>query len=77
MISSPLGVEVPAGLSVERNLDAVAQANQDRLKEGGDWVIFPSTLEMIALGRYACDESGAIHFDGKPVPEGLRYGQFA
>jgi phosphoribosylglycinamide formyltransferase-1 len=77
MISSPLSVEVPAGLSMERDLDAVAEANQERLKESGDWVIFPATLEMIALGRYARDDEGVIHFDEKPVPEGLRYGQFA
>jgi folate-dependent phosphoribosylglycinamide formyltransferase PurN len=77
MISSPLDVEVPAGLFADRDLDAVAAANQERLKEAGDWVIFPATLEMIAEGRFAQDETGAIHFDGRPAPEGLRHGRIA
>lgn len=77
MISSPMQVVVQAGLSPDRDLDAVAAANQDRLKEAGDWVIFPATLEMIAQGRFACDETGSIHFDGRAAPEGVRYDRIA
>ena len=47
-------------------------ANQDRLKEAGDWVVFPMTLQYVAEGRFAADESGAVYFDGEPVPAGLR-----
>lgn len=46
--------------------------NQNRLKEYGDWVIFPKTLEYLAQGRFARDESKVMHFDGSPIPKGLR-----
>ncbi len=77
MISNPVDVEVGPGLSPNDDIGAVAEANQDRLKEAGDWVIFPATLEMIGQGRFAHDEKGTVHFDGRPAPDGVRYGRFA
>ncbi|MBU0516979.1 MAG: formyl transferase [Proteobacteria bacterium] len=76
MISAALPVELPApreelGTDPTR-LRRVAGEHQERLKEIGDWVIFPKTIEYLAEGRYAGDESGVIHFDGRPTPDGLR-----
>jgi phosphoribosylglycinamide formyltransferase 1 len=74
MISSPLEVEIPAGadLSEKNTALTVEDQNQERLKEAGDWVIFPKTLEYIATGRYGVGDSGLLHFDGEGIPEGLR-----
>lgn len=50
----------------------VANEHQSKLKEYGDWVIFPKTLLYIAEGRFAQDENGSLYFDGKQIPQGLR-----
>jgi folate-dependent phosphoribosylglycinamide formyltransferase PurN len=76
MISPALDVEIAAGLSLERDLPRIASDNQERLKQQGDWVIFPSTLQLIAEGRFEVDETGLLHFGGKPAPDGIRYGTF-
>lgn len=54
------------------NPDSSFDENQDRLKEKGDWVIFPQTLEWLADGRYSQDEKGNLHFDSEPIPNGVR-----
>jgi len=72
MISKPVSVEI------EDNFDSndkeivkrVEQYNQNKLKENGDWIIFPKTIEMIAAGRFGYDDQGNIYFDNKPVPKG-------
>ena len=46
---------------------------QDRLKEHGDWVIYPLTIQMIAEGRFALGPEG-VYLDGEPVPCGHRLG---
>ena len=46
---------------------------QDQLKERGDWVIYPMTIQMIAQGRFALGPEG-VYFDGEPVPKGYRIG---
>jgi len=46
--------------------------NQSSLKEAGDWKIFPLTLEMIATRRFARDETGLVHLDGTPIPDGKK-----
>ena len=76
MVSDPLKVELPEPLDAllkdrERLLPLV-QEHQERLKEVGDWKIFPRTIEMIAEGRFALDEQNAVYVDGRPVPEGFR-----
>jgi folate-dependent phosphoribosylglycinamide formyltransferase PurN len=57
MVSAPLRVELPMPLEVLRRrgkeLDRIAEEHQQRLKERGDWMIFPKTVEMIARGRFA------------------------
>jgi len=53
-------------------LRQVADAHQDRLKEAGDWKIFPRTIEMMARGRFALDEENRVYVDGRLVPKGYR-----
>jgi len=74
LISPPLAVEIPPGTNLrDRDIARkIADENQDRLKEKGDWVILPLTLEYLAEGRFQTDRSGVIHFDGKPAPRGIR-----
>ncbi len=76
MVSDPLQVELPDSLdSLVRDKDKLiqaAEAHQDRLKEVGDWKIFPQTIEMIARGRFALDESNNVYVDGDPVLQGHR-----
>lgn len=66
MLSSPL--EVIAGQTPEEH--------QNKLKEMGDWKIFPKTIEYIAQGRYAI-QAGQLYFDGKPIPKGIKFEEFA
>jgi folate-dependent phosphoribosylglycinamide formyltransferase PurN len=78
VISEPLPVELPEGVDLgllERDdelLAKVVDEHQDRLKELGDWVIYPMTLQMIAEGKFALDDRGVMHFDGRMVPSGHR-----
>ncbi|MCK4794732.1 MAG: hypothetical protein KAV87_63975, partial [Desulfobacteraceae bacterium] len=69
-------VELPEPLEAlkknnKRYLEVVGE-HQERLKEVGDWKIFPRTVEMIARGRFALDQEGRVYVDGQPVPEGYR-----
>jgi folate-dependent phosphoribosylglycinamide formyltransferase PurN len=75
-ISPPVAVERPAGFDpADRGaLRQLAAEHQERLKRGGDWVVFPRTLEWLAEGRIAADGAGALHFDGRPIPRGVRLG---
>jgi hypothetical protein len=50
----------------------VVDEHQKRLKELGDWRIFPLTVEMIARGRFSIDEDNNVYVDGKPIPKGYR-----
>ena len=76
MVSDPLQVELSDSLDSsvrdKEKLIQAAGAHQDRLKEVGDWKIFPQTIEMIAGGRFALDESDNVYVDGDPVPQGYR-----
>jgi phosphoribosylglycinamide formyltransferase-1 len=76
MLSAPLPVDLPPEFDAANPtlVQRVADAHQKRLKEIGDWAIFPKTLLAIAEGRYAKDESGALYFDGKPIPLGINVG---
>lgn len=72
MVSAPLAIE----FTPERSalVDHIVDAHQTRLKELGDWKIFPQTLQELAEGRFAKDETGLLHFDGQPIPQGIRLG---
>jgi folate-dependent phosphoribosylglycinamide formyltransferase PurN len=74
MISKPLPVEIPQGADIRDPaiLQDVADRNQERLKEKGDWVIFPRTIEAIARGLFQRDEEGNFFYQNQPVPRGLK-----
>ena len=76
MISDPLKIELPEPLDSllkdRKRLLRLVQDHQKRLKEVGDWKIFPRTIEMIAQGRFALDEMNRVYVDGNPVPGGYR-----
>jgi len=76
MVSAPLKVELPGPLESllkdRERLIEVVKEHQELLKEIGDWIIFPRTLEMIARGRFALDEHNRVYVDGHPVPNGYR-----
>ncbi len=80
MRSSPIQVILPESLSPQdlrkaentNTLKRIVEEHQTRLKENGDWVIYPRTLEMIGQGRYALDGEGNVYVDGVLVPDGFR-----
>jgi len=78
MRSKPVPVILPEGVALEdlrrdrALLERVARENQNRLKERGDWVIYPLTLQMIAEGRIALNGRGGVYIDGVLMPNGLR-----
>lgn len=74
MVSAPLEVELPdrVDLSDPERLREVADLNQERLKQAGDWQIFPRTIEALARGWFQMDEDGRLYFKGEPIPGGLR-----
>ena len=76
MISNPVPVQLPIPLldllKDESAFRAVVDEHQRRLKELGDWKIFPLTVEMIAQGRFSLDDHNNVYVDGRPVPKGFR-----
>ena len=76
MVSRPVEVKLPASLDTLRKdknrLREIVDSHQEKLKEIGDWEIFPRTVELIADGRFAFDENDRVYVDGKHVPEGFR-----
>ncbi len=73
MRSPGLELQVPknADLADPETLRRVADRNQERLKEAGDWVIFPRTIEAVARGWFQIDEEGRIYYRGEPSPDGI------
>jgi folate-dependent phosphoribosylglycinamide formyltransferase PurN len=74
MISQPLEVRLDAdvGMMEKSTLKKAIDEHQSKLKEAGDWKIFPLTLQYIAEGRYARDEKNNLYFDGKLIPSGIK-----
>ncbi len=76
MVSDPLHIELPETLEIlikdNRRFLKMVDEYQDRLKEVGDWKIFPLTIEMVARGRFALDEDNRVYVDRKYMPEGYR-----
>ena len=76
MVSDPLKVELPSPLpdllKDRKAFEKVVDEHQRRLKEIGDWKIFPLTVEMIARGRFSLDKNNSVYVDGHPAPKGYR-----
>ena len=79
MVSNALAVTLPFPLSEllkDREVfKKVVDEHQRRLKELGDWRIFPQTVEMIARGHFSVDENNNMYVDGQPIPQGYRLGE--
>jgi len=71
--SAPVAVKLPKDFNPKNDTQVqdVAAEHQNQLKEEGDWVIFPKTLQWIAEKRFEEDATGALYFDGNPVPHGV------
>ncbi|CAO0823700.1 phosphoribosylglycinamide formyltransferase 1 [Desulfarculales bacterium] len=78
MVSDPLPVKLPAPLEELREdsvrLHRVADEHQEALKQRGDWVIFPLTVELLATGRLTVNARGLAVLDGREYPAGVRPG---
>ncbi|MBO3803538.1 MAG: formyl transferase [Candidatus Brockarchaeota archaeon] len=80
MRSRPVEVVLPFGMDLQALsraenrpvLEEVVRVHQERLKEQGDWVIYPLTLRMVSEGRYALDRDGNVYVDGQLMPFGYR-----
>ena len=80
LISKSVKVELPYGITIEdlkkpeneKLLKRIAKEHQNKLKEFGDWEIFPLTLQWIAEGRFGIDENRNVYFDDKIIPKGYR-----
>lgn len=76
MVSNALKVTLPSPLpdllKDREAFEKVVDEHQKRLKEFGDWRIFPQTVEMIARGHFYIDEDNNVYVDGQPVPKGYR-----
>ena len=79
MVSEPLPVELPLPLESllkdKEMLAGVAEEHQERLKEIGDWKIFPRTVELIARGRFSLDENNVAYLEETPLDAGYREGR--
>jgi folate-dependent phosphoribosylglycinamide formyltransferase PurN len=80
VISKPLKVELPNEITVEdlkklenkELLKKISEEHQNKLKEVGDWKIFPLSLQWIAEGRFGIDQKRNVYFDGKLIKIGYR-----
>ena len=76
MVSEPLKVDLPNPLDEllknREKLNEIVEYHQEKLKEIGDWKIFPRTIELISEGRVAFDDKKRVYVDGNPVPYGYR-----
>lgn len=79
VVSRPLKVELH-GITLnelkkpenKELLKKISEEHQNKLKEIGDWEIFPLTLQWIAEGRFGIDKKRNIYFDGKMIKKGYR-----
>ena len=55
---------------VKLDTNITAHEYQQKLKEEGDWKIYPETLRLLAEGRFSADEKGMVYLDEKYIPEG-------
>ncbi len=80
MRSPPVEVFLPSGVTLQdlrrpenvALVKRIAAEHQTRLKEQGDWVVYPKTLEMLGEGRYSVNGQGNVYVDDALTPNGLR-----
>lgn len=80
LISKPVKIELPSTLTIEdlkreenkQTLEEITNLHQNKLKEAGDWVIFPLTLIYIAKGLVSIDENGLVFIEDQACPHGLK-----
>ncbi|MGE0792599.1 MAG: formyltransferase family protein [Candidatus Woesearchaeota archaeon] len=73
MISEPLKLERNIIGSYEgTDKEYLTKLNQNKLKEIGDWVIFPKTIRDIAEGKFEMNHLGNLYYEGELIPNGLK-----
>ena len=77
VISAPVPVKLDvsiAKLAKDKKLrKVIVSEHQTKLKEAGDWIVLPMTVQMISEGRFSLGENG-VYLDGEHVPFGCRLG---
>ena len=53
-------------------LKKISDEHQNKLKQIGDWKIFPLALEYIARGFIGFDENFQLYYKNKPIPNGIK-----
>ena len=77
VLSEPLQVKLPPGVALRQLSEdkalrkRVVGEHQARLKERGDWVIYPLTVQLIAEGRFSLGSDG-VYFDGEKALHGVK-----
>ncbi|MBI2549750.1 phosphoribosylamine--glycine ligase [Candidatus Woesearchaeota archaeon] len=75
LVSKPVRLDITnIRSSNEEELDKIAHEYQEKLKEQGDWKVYPETIKMLAEGRLAADEKGTIYADEEARQNGLEMG---
>ncbi len=74
LLSDPLPVRLPCSLDQikadPKMLKLVADQHQHELKQKGDWLIFPLTIQLMAQQRLVIKDNMAW-LDGRPYPDGI------
>lgn len=74
LLSDPLEVRLPAPLAeIRENESALAltvERYQEELKQKGDWIIFPLTIQLMAQKRLVI-KNNIAWLDGRPYPDGI------
>lgn len=75
LISDPVYIDAESS-KLRSDYGAINKAApfyQDKLKETGDWKIFPKTLELMAKNILEKDVFGNRFYRGNPIPNGIKY----
>jgi folate-dependent phosphoribosylglycinamide formyltransferase PurN len=78
VISKPVQIKLPKEVDIETlKMDkklskSIVSQHQSLLKEKGDWIIYPLTLQMISNGLFGLDGKGGVFYQGKPLFQGLK-----
>jgi phosphoribosylamine---glycine ligase len=70
LVSAPVKLNDFSSSSAEE-VEEAAHAYQDKLKEDGDWKIYPETIRMLAEGKFFIDDKNVVSVGGEVLAEGL------